>query len=41
MDIYCYGPSAISITVTKGRYLRGGRLYKTSKTIGQGVGRVT
>ena len=32
-----YGPSIISVTVTKGGYLRGNRLYKTSKTIRQGV----
>ena len=29
----CYGPSVISVMVTKGGYLRGSRLYKTSKTI--------
>ena len=33
----CYGPSIISVTVTKGEYLRGSRLYKTSKTINRGV----
>ena len=33
----CYGPSVISVTVTKGGYLRGGGLYKTSKTMGRGV----
>ena len=32
-----YGPSIISVTVTKGGHLRGSRLYKTSKTIGRGV----
>ena len=31
---FCYGPSVISVTVTKGGYLRSGRLYRTSKTIG-------
>ena len=35
--IPCYGPSVISVTVTKRGHLRGSRLYKTSKTIGQGV----
>ena len=34
---YCYGPNTISVIVTKGGYLRGNRLYKTSKTIGGGV----
>ena len=29
----CYGPSVISVIVTKGGHLRGSRLYKTSKTI--------
>ena len=28
-----YGPSVINITVTKGGYSRGSRLYKISKTI--------
>ena len=32
-----YGPSVISITVTKGGYLKGSRLYKTSRIIGRGV----
>ena len=36
MIIY-YGPSVISVIVTKGGYLRGSRLYKTSKTIRRGV----
>ena len=27
----------MSVTVTKGGYLRGSRLYKTSRTIKQGV----
>ena len=31
---YCYGPSVISVTVTKGGHLRGSKLYKTSGTIG-------
>ena len=35
--ITCYGPSVISVTVTKGGYPRGGGLYKTSRTIRQGV----
>ena len=30
----CYGPSIISITVTKGGHLRGSRLYRTSRIIG-------
>ena len=37
----CYGPSVISVTVTKGGHPRSGRLYETSKTIGRGVSRVT
>ena len=38
--IVCYGPSIISVTVTKGGYLSGKGLYRTSKTIGRGVSRV-
>ena len=34
---FYYGPSVISIMVTKGGHLSGSRLYKTSKTIKQGV----
>ena len=30
----CYGLSVISVTVTKGGYLRSNRFYKTSGTIG-------
>ena len=37
----CYGPSVISVTITKGGYPRRGELYGTSKTMGRGVGRVT
>ena len=33
----CYGPSIISVTVTKGGHPRSGGLYRTSKTIGRGV----
>ena len=33
----CYGPSVISVTVTKGGHSRGSKLYGTSKTIGRGV----
>ena len=33
----CYGPSVISVTVTKGGHLRGNRLYRTSGIMGQGV----
>ena len=33
----CYGPSIISVTVTKGGHARGGGLYGTSRTMGQGV----
>ena len=33
----CYGPSVISVTVTKGGHLSGSRLYGTSKTMGRGV----
>ena len=36
----CYGPSVISVTVTKGGYLRDSGLYKTSRTIGQGVAKL-
>ena len=36
----CYGPSVISVMVTKGGHLRGGRLYGTSGTMGWGVSRV-
>ena len=35
--LYCYGPSVISITVTKGGHPRGNRLYRTSGTIRRGV----
>ena len=35
-----YGPGVISVTVTKGEHLGGGRLYKTSETIRWGVSRV-
>ena len=37
----CYGPSVISIMVTKGEHLRGSGLYGTSRTIGRGVSQVT
>ena len=37
----CYGPSVISVTVTKGGHPRGGGLYGTSETIRRGVSRVT
>ena len=37
----CYGPSVISVTVTTGGHPRGNRLYRTSRTIGRGVSRVT
>ena len=33
----CYGPSVISVIVTKRRPSGSGRLYKISGTIGQGV----
>ena len=33
MHTNCYRLSVISVTATKGGYLRGGKLYKTSKTI--------
>ena len=33
----CYGPSVISVTVTKGGHLRGSGLYRTSRTIRWGV----
>ena len=39
--IKCYGPSVISVTVTKGGHPRGSRLYGTSGTMGRGVSRVT
>ena len=38
--IICYGPSVISVTVTKGGHLRGGGLYGTSGTMGRGVSQV-
>ena len=38
--VKCYGPSVISVMVTKGGYLRGGRLYRTSGTMGRGVSQV-
>ena len=38
---YCYRPSIISVTVTKGGHLRGSGLYGTSKTIRRGVSQVT
>ena len=34
---YYYGPSVISVTVTKGGYLSSGGLYRTSGTMGRGV----
>ena len=40
VETVCYGPSVISVTVTKGGYLRGGGLYGTSGTMGRGVSRV-
>ena len=33
----CYGPSVISVTVTKGGHPSSGRLYRTSRTMGRGV----
>ena len=33
----CYGPSVISVTVTKGGHPRDSRLYGTSGTMGRGV----
>ena len=33
----CYGPSVISVTATKGGYLRGSGLYGASGTMGRGV----
>ena len=36
-DLRCYGPSVISVTVTKGGHLRRGGLYETSGTMGRGV----
>ena len=39
--VSCYGPSVISVTVTKGGHPRGDRLYGTSGTMGRGVSRVT
>ena len=36
----CYGPNIISITVTKGGYLRDSGLYKTSGTMGRKVSQV-
>ena len=39
--LYYYEPSIISVTVTKGGHPKGSRLYRTSRTIGRGVGQVT
>jgi hypothetical protein len=38
--ILCYRLDVISVMVTTGGYLRGNRLYKTSRTIGRGVSQV-
>ena len=35
--VSCYGPSVISVTVTKGGHPRGSGLYRTSRTMGRGV----
>ena len=35
--MFCYGPSVISVKVTKGGHPRGGGLYGTSGTMGRGV----
>ena len=37
IEIRCYGPSVISVTVTKEGHLSGSKLYKTSRTMGRGV----
>ena len=37
MLCFCYGPSVISVTVTKEGHPRGGGLYGTSGTMGRGV----
>ena len=37
---YYYRPNIISVTFTKGEYLRGSKLYKTSRTIGRGVAKL-
>ena len=36
----CYGPSVISITVTKGEHLRSSGLYKISGIIRRGVAKL-
>ena len=41
VKLYCYGPSVIRVTVTKGGHPRGDGLYGTSGTMGRGVSRVT
>ena len=38
--MYCYGPSVISVTVTKGGHSSGGGLYGTSGTIKRGISQV-
>ena len=38
--LFCYGPSVISVTVTKGGHPKGDRLYETNRTIGRGVSQV-
>ena len=37
IETSCYGPSVISVMVTKGGHPRGSGLYRTSETIGRGV----
>ena len=36
----CYGPSVISVTVTKGGHPKGSRLYRTSGTMRRGVAKL-
>ena len=37
---FCYGPSVISVTGTKGGHLRSDRPYRTSGTMGRGVAKL-
>ena len=40
IEALCYGPSVISVIVTKGEHPRGSGLHRTSGTMGRGVSRV-
>ena len=40
LKLVCYGPSVISVTVTKGGHPKGSRLYRISGIRGQGVAKL-